>query len=127
MKMNLLSILGGALFLPALADSQYAIDWSTIDGGGGTSSGGAYTLSGTIGQPDAGPLSGGSYILEGGLWPGLIVPSTGEMPTLLIQLSGISVIVSWSPATPGFSLEQSSTLLPLSWGVAPSGGHQSGN
>ena len=39
---------------------SYSIDWFTIDGGGGTSTGGVYSLSGTIGQPDAGgPLTNG--------------------------------------------------------------------
>jgi hypothetical protein len=56
------------LSLPAPAD--YEISWSTIDGGGGRSSGGSYVLSGTIGQPDAGVMSGGSYELLGGFWPG---------------------------------------------------------
>jgi len=31
----------------------YEITWYTIDGGGGTSTGGPYVLTGTIGQPDA--------------------------------------------------------------------------
>jgi hypothetical protein len=104
------------------AHAQHAIDWFTVDGGGGASSGGSFTLTGTIGQPDAGKMTGGSYMLEGGFWPGVVVLSIGEAPTLFIQLSGVNVIVSWSPTTPGFSLEQSSTLLPLSWGAAPSGG-----
>ena len=39
------------------AQAQYSIDWSTIDGGGGTSTGGVYTVSGTIGQPDAGGIA----------------------------------------------------------------------
>ena len=51
---------------------DYRIDWHTINGGGGTSSGGPYSLSGTIGQPDAGTLGGGDYVLEGGFW-GVIV------------------------------------------------------
>lgn len=38
------------------------------DRGGGTSSGGAFALSGTIGQPDAGAMSGGNYLLAGGFW-----------------------------------------------------------
>jgi hypothetical protein len=121
MKTFFTTLIALVIFTSA-ARAQFAIQWSTIDGGGGTSSGGAYTLSGTIGQPDAGTLSGGSYTLEGGFWPGLIVPSTGEAPTLLIQYSDVSVIISWSPSTPGFALEQSSTLLPLSWGAAPSAG-----
>ena len=48
----------------------YDLTWSTIDGGGGTSSGGVYSLSGTIGQPDAGVMSGGAFNLEGGFWSG---------------------------------------------------------
>lgn len=55
----------------ALAQSGggYDLTWSTIDAGGGTSTGGGYTLSATIGQPDAGAsLSGGGYTLDGGFW-----------------------------------------------------------
>jgi hypothetical protein len=32
---------------------NFSIDWFTIDGGGGTSTGGLYSVIGTIGQPDA--------------------------------------------------------------------------
>jgi hypothetical protein len=57
------------LTLVATAQAQsYGITWWTIDGGGGTSTGGGYTLSGTIGQPDAGTMTGGSYTLVGGFW-----------------------------------------------------------
>jgi len=52
------------------ANADYSISWHTIDGGGGTSSGGPYTLTGTIGQPDAAWSSGGDYELLGGFWPG---------------------------------------------------------
>jgi len=57
--------------LPALAQPgrPYELSWSTIDGGGGVSSG-QYVLSGTIGQPDAGVMAGGSYEVYGGFWPG---------------------------------------------------------
>jgi len=42
---------------------------STIDGGGVIqSTGGTFELSGTIGQPDAGIMSGGSFQLSGGFW-----------------------------------------------------------
>jgi len=57
------------LTMVATAQAQsYAITWWTIDGGGGTSTGGGYTLSGTIGQPDAGTMTDGSYTLVGGFW-----------------------------------------------------------
>ena len=56
------------LSFPVMAD--YEIRWHTIDGGGGTSSGGTYQLTGTIGQPDAEYLDGGPYELLGGFWVG---------------------------------------------------------
>jgi len=58
------------LLMISAASGQYELSWYTIDGGGGQSSGGAYTLTGTIGQPDAAWSSGGSYELLGGFWPG---------------------------------------------------------
>ena len=116
-----LQILVAMLMFACAANAQYAIDWFTIDGGGGTSSGGTYTVSGTIGQPDAGTLSGGSYTLQGGFWPGIIVPSTGEAPAIFIQLSGADVIISWSPTTPGFALEQTDSLSSPLWAPGPGG------
>jgi hypothetical protein len=52
------------------ANSQYDLSWYTIDSGGGRSNGGPYTLTGTIGQPDAAYSAGGGYELLGGFWPG---------------------------------------------------------
>jgi hypothetical protein len=55
----------------ALAVNGYDLSWWTVDGGGATfSTGGGYELGGTIGQPDAGVLSGGGYTLVGGFWGG---------------------------------------------------------
>ncbi len=56
------------LTVPAVGD--YELSWRTIDGGGGTSMGGTYIVRGTIGQPDAGVMSGGDYEFLGGFWPG---------------------------------------------------------
>ncbi len=44
------------------------LTWNTIDSGGGSSAGGNYSLSGTIGQFDAGTLSSSNYTLGGGFW-----------------------------------------------------------
>jgi hypothetical protein len=49
---------------------DYRMDWSTIDGGGGQSTGGSYRLSGTIGQPDADYPAADNYELFGGFWSG---------------------------------------------------------
>jgi hypothetical protein len=55
-----------------LAAGSYDLSWWTVDGGGHTfSAGGGYSLGGSIGQPDAGPvMSGGGYVLVGGFWSG---------------------------------------------------------
>ena len=63
MLMLLISFVG----LGAAAD--FEISRSTIDGGGAMFSGGAdFELAGTLGQPDAGILSGGDFELSGGFW-----------------------------------------------------------
>lgn len=49
----IISCAGAMLFTSAALAQSYSIDWFTIDGGGGTSTGGVYSVSGTIGQPDA--------------------------------------------------------------------------
>ncbi len=47
----------------------FDLSWSTVDGGGATSStGGTFGLGGTIGQPDAGRQTGGAFTLDGGFW-----------------------------------------------------------
>ncbi len=61
----LLMALGGSS-----ANGQYKLSWYTIDGGGGRSISGPYTLTGTIGQPDAAYSRGGNFELLGGFWPG---------------------------------------------------------
>jgi len=58
------------LFAGSGANGQYKLSWYTIDGGGGRSIGGDFTLTGTIGQPDAAYSRGGNYELLGGFWPG---------------------------------------------------------
>jgi hypothetical protein len=55
---------------PGNPDASYAISWWTVDGGGGASQGGPYALTGTIGQPDAGGMAGGTFALRGGFWSG---------------------------------------------------------
>ncbi|MFO0830735.1 MAG: hypothetical protein U0637_02715 [Phycisphaerales bacterium] len=52
------------------ASAQFAIPWYTVDCGGGTSTGGTFAVSGTVGQPDAGVMSGGTFQLNGGFWVG---------------------------------------------------------
>ena len=112
-----------ATLLPLAVFAQpYAIDWHTIDGGGGTSTGGVFAVSGTIGQPDAGgPLTSGNYSLTGGFWALPTAVQTPGMPTLTIAPASPGFArVSWVPNTPGFVLQESTSLSPPNWSDSPS-------
>lgn len=66
-----LLLLLSTAFVYAQTGGSYDLSWFTVDSGGGASRGGSYALIGTAGQPDAGmTLSGGTYTLVSGLWPG---------------------------------------------------------
>jgi hypothetical protein len=77
------AILGASAAL-AQTGGGYDLTWSTIDGGGGSSAGAGYQLTGTLGQPDAGAtLNGGIYSLSGGFWGGVSTGSKVYLPLLL--------------------------------------------
>ena len=113
-----LLVLGLVVLTPFAARCQnYSIDWFTIDGGGGTSTGGVYSLSGTIGQPDAGRMTGASYALDGGFWGFVGAVQTGGAPLLSVERLGTSVRVFWPLPATGFVLDQTGALggPPASW------------
>jgi hypothetical protein len=106
------------LALTALAahGQNYTVDWATIDGGGGTSTGGVYSVTGTIGQPDAGRLSGGNYSIEGGFWGIIAVVQMPGSPLLSVSLTTTNtVLVSWPYPSTGFSLQQNGVLGTTNW------------
>ena len=83
LALTILLLLAGAAW--AAAPAGYALDWWTVDGGGGTWSdtGGQYELNGTSGQPDAGVWSDGDYTLTGGFWSGGEVEYRAYIPMVL--------------------------------------------
>lgn len=85
----------------------YGIDWFSIDGGGGVSTGGVYTVGGTSGQADAGMLSGGAYGLAGGFWGVIQVPGA---PLLSVAHSNNTVVVFWPLPATSFVLDQTLAL-----------------
>ena len=95
---------------------SYSVDWFKIAGGGGTSTGGTYSVSGTIGQADASAtLTGGQYSLTGGFWSLVSVVQTVGLPNLTISHSGNSVIVAW-PNTGSYTLQQNNNVAaPAGW------------
>ena len=110
-------LLSCSLLLPILGFSQpYSIDWYRVSGGGGTSTGGVYTLSGTIGQHDAGgPMTGGNFSLTGGFWA-LYALQTPGAPILSIKLTTTNtVMVYWPSPSTGYNLQVNTDLATASW------------
>ena len=70
LKTFFLGILTAGFFGSSLHALTYSIDWYKIAGGAGSlGDAGVYSLTGTIGQPDAGvSLSAGPYSMTGGFW-----------------------------------------------------------
>ena len=81
----LLALTWAALASPA----ALSLPWWSVDGGGQTfSEGGGYRLGGTVGQPDAGVLSGGAFTLGGGFWRGGAVAAADYRVYLPLVLRG---------------------------------------
>lgn len=110
-----MSILLGCT-LTAIHAQNYAVDWFTIDGGGGTTTGGVYSVTGTIGQADAGAMSGGSYTLQGGFWGVVAAVQTTNAPLLSIDHTTTnSVIISWAATATGWQLQENANLTTTNW------------
>jgi hypothetical protein len=82
----LLVLVVGAIGIFPRAESKaqsggaYAMRWNNIGGGGQTfATGGSYAVGSTLGQPDAGRLAGGAYVVNGGFWSAGS-PSTTDAP-----------------------------------------------
>ena len=85
---------------------SFSIDRSTIDGGGGTSTGGVYSVSGTIGQPDAGgPMTGGNFSLTGGFWSLYALQTPGAPLLSIARTATNTVAVFWPSPSTGCQLQ----------------------
>lgn len=120
MKM-LIFLLG--LAIPATAATlNVSIGWWTVDGGGGTSTGDIYSITGTVGQPDTEAMSGSAFALQGGFWS-LVAVQTAGAPTLSIFHTGTNtVVVSWPSPSAGWNLQQNTNgIQTLNWSNVVSG------
>jgi hypothetical protein len=113
--MKALLIIPLLLAVAAIHAQQFSVDWYKIAGGGGTSTGGTYQVSGNIGQPDAsGAMTGGSFSVTGGFWSLISVVQTAGVPNLVITHVGNSVVISW-PNTGSYTLKQNASLTTTNW------------
>lgn len=101
------------------------VDWFTISAGGGTSTGGVYTLQAVLGQPAVGRLSGGNYSLEAGFLAAVGLVQTPGAPKLELTLSNGMARVAWPLPADGFRLQKTTSLegSPIPWGPV-SGAYQ---
>jgi hypothetical protein len=106
-----------ALSASSLRAQNYSIDWYKIAGGGGASSNGQYSVSGTIGQHDAGgPMTGGNYSLTGGFWSLLSVVQTPGSPAIRIFLTATNTaVIAWPSSATGFTLQVNGDLNGTTW------------
>lgn len=122
-KLLRLGLLTALLATGSSAPAQtYSIDWHTIDGGGGTSEGGSYSITGTIGQPDASAVTmkGGPYALKGGFWSLIAVLQAPGAPRLAISfLDGDTAVLSWPSSAGSWQIQQSSNPTHGPWTPVP--------
>ncbi len=122
-SLKITSLLLAALLTPALADDSthdYTLEWSGFYAGG-TSVGEEFTLTGTIGQPDAGTLTGGGFTLTGGIQALLAaVPAPGAPVLCFDRTATNTVVLSWANTPEGWLLERAPALDPTaSWTAVP--------
>jgi len=113
----------GGLTAGLNAGAQSAIDWFTLDAGGGAQSSANYVVNFTVGQSDVGStvLNSANYRIIPGFWAlEDMGPATGR-PELSIVLSGARVILSWPSPSTGFILQHTDSLnvLPATWSDTP--------
>jgi hypothetical protein len=119
LKQTLLALVFFASAFIQLNAQTYSIGWYAIAGGGGTSTGGVYTISGTIGQPAAGgPMNGGNFSLTGGFWSLYAVQTPGA-PVLSITLTNNAAMVYWPSPSTGWNLQVNSNLATTNWITPP--------
>jgi hypothetical protein len=119
---TVLAMTSWAVLLQGIAQ-EYSIDWYTLDGGGGTSTGSVYSITGTIGQPDpGGAMTNGPFSITGGLWvlPAAIQEEGAPVLAIAAAMPGF-VTISWTPATPGFVLQEATALVSANWTNSASG------
>ena len=109
-----------SLLLPLAGHAQsYSLNWLTVASGGGTSTGGVYIATTTIGQSLAGgAMAGGSFSVTPGFWSLYAVQTVGA-PVLAIALTATNTaMVSWPSPSTGYNLQMNTDLTTTNWVTA---------
>jgi hypothetical protein len=94
----------------------FSLESFTIGGGGGASTGGEFSMTGSVGEPATGPLSGGDFTVEGGFWA---VVSQVTVPDLTVRLlSNGTVQICWPSSGAQFTLQETITLSRPAWSAS---------
>lgn len=100
-KLMIAALIMAAMSASSALAQDFDLSWHTIDGGGGLfSTGGNFELSGTIGQPDAGPgstgMSGGNFELYGGFWnPIVAIFCDGDLNgDRIVDIQDLAIVLS---------------------------------
>ena len=121
-----LALVATGQLIRAQSGSAYDLSWFAI-GAGGTSTGGVYSVSSTVGQLDATTMSGGIYTLDGGFWSIIAPVNDLGRPLLTITRPGTNLLISWPSASSGFSLEQNPVLMTANWTAVTNSVSDDGN
>src|SRR5437763_849944 len=102
-----LIVLSGATAALGQTSNQFSLTRFVIASGGGLSSGGAYSLNGTMGQPVAGgPMTNGSYNLTSGFWSQIQLVQTPGAPKFGgIRVVAGKIVISWPVAATNYRLQ----------------------
>ena len=101
----------------SIAHAQtYAVNWSTIAGGGGTSTASVYTITGTISQPTTARVNSSGFTIDGGFWSIVATIQEPGAPVLSVRHTQTNtVVVSWPMTWPGFALLENPDLNTTNW------------
>lgn len=101
----------------------FTIPRYTVGAGGGISTGGVFSVTGTVGQPAVGaPMVGSGFQVTGGIWALPVAVQTTNAPTLTILAARPGEAqISWQPADTAWRLQESPALSPPAWVDSPSG------
>ena len=115
--MKLTRLLFLSLVCPALAGAaeDLSIDWYTVAGGGGSTSAGEFSVSGTVGQPEAGMLMAYCCRLSlfGGYWSQFIDVNQPDGPRLCLHFTPTNTfLLSWPAYHADYLLQKKPAAVP---------------